>query len=149
MSWDVDDVLDEIVKAIASTLRELEQGKVVKTRTVYGDDHSIKVTTSVSVGPAIPESVPLVPPLREPLIEVFEGDNILRVLVELPGVKKEDVRVLFLDGVLRIEVSKAGRIHRRDVACKVAPGSVDVKSTTENNSVVELTFVRKRRGEGR
>ena len=49
-----------------------------------------------------------------------------------------------MDGVLRIEVSKGGRVHRRDVPCKVAPGSVEVKSTKENNSVVEITFLRKR-----
>jgi HSP20 family protein len=91
--------------------------------------------------------VPVQPrPVHEPLVDVFDEANGLRVVVELPGVKKEDVRVRFLDGVLRIEVTKGGRVHRRDVACKVAPGNVEVKSTTENNSVVEMVF--RLRGQG-
>jgi HSP20 family protein len=89
--------------------------------------------------------VPVEPPVQEPLVDVFDDEKGLRVVVELPGVEKEDIHVRFLDDVLRIEVSKGGRVHRRDVPCKVAPGSVEVKSTTQNNSVVEITFLRKRR----
>jgi HSP20 family molecular chaperone IbpA len=67
--------------------------------------------------------------------------------VELPGVRKEDVHVQFMDGILRIKVSKDGRVHQKDVPCKVPPGSIEVKSTRENNSVVEITFIRKTRGD--
>ena len=91
--------------------------------------------------------MPVEPPVQEPLVDVFDDGESLRVVVELPGVRKEDVRVRLLDGFLRIEVSKGGRVHRRDVPSKVAPGSVEVKSTTENNSVVEIAFLRKHRGD--
>jgi HSP20 family protein len=118
----------------------------VKTRRTVGDEF-IKVTTSVSIRSAIPDSVPAELPVQEPLVDVFDDSEGLRVVVELPGVRKENVRIHFLDGLLRIEVSKGGRLHRRDVPCNVAPGSVEVKSTTENNSVVEIVFLRKHRGD--
>jgi HSP20 family molecular chaperone IbpA len=148
MIWDIDDLLNELGVELAWTLKELDEGRPVKARRTVGDDF-IKVTTSVSVRTAIPESVPIEPPVQEPLVDVFDDSKGLRVVVELPGVKKEDVRVLFLDGTLRIEVSKDGKVHRRDVPCKVAPGSVEVKSTREHNSVVEITFLRRPRGEKR
>jgi hypothetical protein len=141
--WDIDDLLEELGVELAWTLKQLDEGRQVKARRTVGDDF-IKVTSSISIRSAIPESVPVEPPVQEPLVDVFDDEKGLRVVVELPGVKKEDVHVRFLDDVLRIEVSKGGRVHRRDVPCKVAPGSVEVKSTTQNNSVVEITFLRRR-----
>ncbi len=146
MIWEIDDLLEGLGRAIASTLRELEEGKVVETRSIVGDD-IVKVTTRVSIRSAMPDEVPSEPPTREPLVDVYDDSKGLRVVVELPGVKKEDVRAEFLHGVLRIEVTKAGKVHRRDIPCKVVPGTVEVKSSKENNSVVELTFRRKSRGE--
>ncbi len=143
MIWDIDDLLEELGVELAWTLKQLDEGRQVKARRTVGDDF-IKVTSSISIRSAIPESVPVEPPVQEPLVDVFDDEKGLRVVVELPGVKKEDVHVRFLDDVLRIEVSKGGRVHRRDVPCKVAPGSVEVKSTTQNNSVVEITFLRRR-----
>lgn len=145
MIWDIDDLLNELGVQLGWALKELDAGREVKTRRTVGDE-LIKVTTGVSIRSAIPDSVPVEPPVQEPLVDVFDDSAGLKVVVELPGVRKEDVRVRFLDGVLRIEVSKGGRVHRRDVPCKVAPGGVEVKSTTENNSVVEIVFLRKFRG---
>jgi HSP20 family molecular chaperone IbpA len=138
--WDIDDLLNELGMELAWTLKELDAGRQVKARRTVGDD-LIKVTTSVSIRSAIPDGVPFEPPVHEPLVDVFDDGKNLRVVVELPGVKKEGVRVRFLDGVLRIEVSKGGKVHQTDVPCKVAPGKVEVKSTTENNSVVEIVFL--------
>jgi hypothetical protein len=145
MIWDIEDLLDDLGKVIASALTELDQGKVVETRRVVGDD-MLKITTRVSIRSAVPDAVPAKPPAREPLVDVFEDREGLRVVVELPGVKKEDVRAQFLHGILRIEVTQGGKVHRRDIPCQVAPGTVEVKSSRENNSVVELTFRKKTRG---
>ena len=146
MIRDIDDLLNALGVELEWTLKELDEGREVKTSRTVGDGF-IKVSTSVSFRTAVPESAPIRPPVQEPLIDVFDDGKALRVVVELPGVKKEDVHARFLDGVLRIEVSKDGRLHRRDVPCKVAPGSVEVKSTREKNSVVEITFLRRKRGE--
>ena len=146
MIKDLDKLLADLSDVIESTLRQLEEGKVVRSTRVAGDDF-FKITTRVSVGPAIPEAIHPPPPLLEPLVDVFDDKKGLRVVVELPGVKKEDVRVRFMSGVLRIEVSRGGRLHRVDVPCKIAPGSIEIKSTEENNSVVEIKFVRSARGE--
>ena len=146
MIWDIEGLLDELGKALASTLKDLDEGRVTRTHRVVGDG-ILKVTTRVSVGPLTPESARSEPLVQEPIVDVFDDKKGLRVLVELPGVRKEDVKVRFLNGVLRIDVTKGGKLHRRELPCKVAPGSVEVKSTRENNSVVEITFLRRPRGD--
>jgi len=144
--WDIDDLLNELGVQLGWTVKELDAGREVNARRIVGDE-LVKVTASVSIRSAIPDSVPVRPAAQEPLVDVFDDSKGIKVVVELPGVKKEDVHARFLDGVLRIEVSKAGRVHRRDVPCKVPPASVEVKSITENNSVVEITFLRRPRGD--
>ena len=145
MIWDIDDLLKELGIELEWTLKELDEGREVRTRSTVGDDF-LRVTTSVSIKTAVPDNAPLmqpVPPDQEPLVDVFEDRKGLRVVVELPGVRKEDVKASLRDGLLRIEVSKGRRIHRKDVPCKLPLGGVQVKSATENNSVVEITFLRK------
>ena len=122
MIWDIDDLLEDLGRVIASTLKDLEDGKVVETRSVVGDDMSQGHHQSLDTL-AVPDSATAKPPAREPLVDVFDDAEELRVVVELPGVKKEDVRIEFLHGVLRIEVNQDGKVHRRDVLCKVAPGA--------------------------
>jgi HSP20 family molecular chaperone IbpA len=139
---ELDDLLNIFGIEIAWTLKELDEGREVKATRTVGDEF-VRVTTSVSIRSAIPDGAPAEPPVQEPLVDVYDHGERLRVVVELPGVRKEDVKVRFTDGVLRIEVSKDGRVHRRDFPCKVPPGGVEVRSTTENNSVVEITFNRK------
>jgi hypothetical protein len=142
MIWDLDDLLDEIGVVIRSSLRDLEAGKTITSHRVMGDDQ-LKVTASFSVRPAIPESRPTMPSVaQEPLVDVFHDESGLRVVVELPGIRKEDVSVRFLGDMLRIEVSKGGKTHRLDVPCVSPPGGIKVESTTHNNSVVEIRFLR-------
>jgi len=145
LTWDLDELLKELGIELERTLRDLDEGRQVDSRRTVGDDF-LKVTTSVSIRSAIPDTPPVIPPTAEPLVDVFEDAKGLKVVVELPGVRKQDVNVAVVDGFLRIEVSKGGRVHRKDVPFKLPPSGVEVKSTTENNSVVEITLLRKRRG---
>jgi hypothetical protein len=137
--WDLDDLLDQLEEAVASTLKGLDSGNVSKRESVVGAG-VVKITSGVSAGPFFPaKSYPRERP-REPLVDVFEGAKGLRVLVELPAIKKEDIKVSSLDGLLRIEISHDGTVHQEDIPCVVTPGGAEVWSTKENDSVVELTL---------
>ena len=139
MIWDLDDLLDQLEEAVASTPKGPDAGNVSKRESVVGAG-VVKITTGVSAGPLVPaKSYPGERP-REPLVDVFEDAKGLRVLVELPAIKKEGINVRFLDGLLRIEVTHDGTVHREDTPCVVTPGGAEVWSTEENDSVVELTF---------
>lgn len=49
-----------------------------------------------------------------PAIDISEGTDELTVKVELPGLKKEDVRVLFDDGMLTIQGEKREEKREKD-----------------------------------
>ena len=70
-----------------------------------------------------PEPLKGITEKREPLVDVVDGEKDVRVIAELPGVRKEDVDVQVKDGNLIISVDKrrqevpqgapASRVHHR------------------------------------
>jgi HSP20 family molecular chaperone IbpA len=83
---------------------------------------------------------------KEPLIDVIEDGEVIRVIVLLPGVRREDVRVTTAAGRLRVEVSSGDTVFTKEIQCKSAPSRIRVAASSERNSVVELVFARARGG---
>jgi HSP20 family molecular chaperone IbpA len=79
-------------------------------------------------------------PAEEPLIDVIEENEKIRVVVLFPGVRKEDVVVKTAPGMVRVEVSKGDTVYTKEIPCQSIPDEVSVSSAVENNSVVEMTF---------
>jgi hypothetical protein len=123
----------------------LEQGRFASA---VGDDRGLSARVSVNIG-FLDETVPkMAKPAaqREPLIDVMEGERDIRVVVLLPGVKREDVTVSRGPGTLRVEVSRGDTVYRKEIPCAPEPARISVVSTKENNSVVEFVFAKKGRG---
>lgn len=145
---DLDDMLSDFGEAIAVALKALDDTGVVQVNKVRVDG-PFKITTNISARIGLleglePGRMPGPPPPAEPLIEVVDDRRGLRAIALLPGIRKEDVKVYPLKGSLRIEVSKDGTVHRKDVPCDAPPSSIVVRSKTLNNSVVEIRFSRKK-----
>lgn len=140
MIKDIDDLLEELDKLLSSTLDDIENGKTVKVSRVV-DQGSVRITSEITIRSTIGDLEPYSrKQTREPLVDVFESPEGMRVVIDLPGVRKEDVKVRFAQGALRLEVTHDGRVHSRDIPTNMPGGGVQVWSTKENNSVVELTF---------
>jgi len=73
---------------------------------------------------------------REPLVDIFEEDTGLRVLVELPGAKKEDIVVEPQGPQMVVVKTKDGRFYKRIAL----PKAVDAKKAESKykNGVLEL-----------
>jgi hypothetical protein len=76
----------------------------------------------------------------QPLIDVFEGEHTVKVLVLLPGIRKEDVSVRVTGNTLTVEVRRGENVYVKELVCSSPPSSASVVSAVENNSVVELVF---------
>jgi HSP20 family protein len=78
---------------------------------------------------------------REPLIDVIESGERVSVIVELPGVKKEDIKVEAFGRSLQVEVDdEAKRFNERiELPCDVLPGSI---KASYNNGVLEISMKR-------
>jgi HSP20 family protein len=53
--------------------------------------------------------------VREPMVDVFEEEDHLLVLAELPGIGKEDVRIDVKDDVLTISAERGDKKYRKEV----------------------------------
>jgi len=53
--------------------------------------------------------------VREPIVDVFEEEDHMLVLAELPGIGKKDVKIEFKDDVLTISAERGDRKYRKEV----------------------------------
>jgi HSP20 family protein len=84
---------------------------------------------------------------REPLIDIIKGEGELRVVAEVPGVNKEDLRVSANENSITIEsVTGQQKYHKRvDL-----PDTVDPKTakSTYKNGILEVSLKLKDKGSG-
>jgi len=86
---------------------------------------------------------------REPLVDIISDNGTIRVVVELPGVEKEDIKLRCSEKILTITVDTPERKYRKEVEL---PAEVDPKigKASYKNGVLEITLnkVEKRRPSG-
>lgn len=76
---------------------------------------------------------------REPLIDVISANGEVRVVAELPGVDKKDIKLRVLDDTVTISVDTPNRKYYKEVKLK---DEVETKSgkTSYKNGVLEVTL---------
>jgi HSP20 family protein len=77
--------------------------------------------------------------VREPMVDVFEEDDHLLVVAELPGIGKDDVRIDVKDDVLTIVAERGDKKYRKEV---LLPRSVSKEKmqVSCNNGVLEIKY---------
>lgn len=172
-SWfpDVDDMMREMDKMMQEAFKNFEQQvpkNLVKERKL--DDGStvremgpIVYGYSVKIGPdgkpeirkfgnidAFPNVLGgglAVKEEREPLVDVIKGNDEVRIVAEVPGVSKEDLKLTADDSALTIEsVTGEPRYHKHiDL-----PDAVDPKTakSTYKNGILEVSFKLRKKGDG-
>ncbi|MFQ5762315.1 MAG: archaeal heat shock protein Hsp20 [Candidatus Bathyarchaeia archaeon] len=81
---------------------------------------------------------------REPLVDVVSTDGEVKIVAELPGVEKRDIKLHATEATLTISVDKPGRRYRKELQL---PEEVDVANakSTYNNGVLEVTLPKLKR----
>jgi len=84
---------------------------------------------------------------REPLVDVMETDEEVKVVAELPGVEKEDIKLYGTEDTLTISVDTPERKYYKKVEL---PSKVDTKKTKASykNGVLEVTLKKRKEPEG-
>jgi len=85
------------------------------------------------------KGLPQVREEREPLVDVVETNSEIRVVVELPGVEKRDIKLCGTEDSLEISVDTPNYKYGKEVKL---PAKVRVKEakSTYKNGVLEVTF---------
>jgi HSP20 family protein len=94
------------------------------------------------VGGARPARADEAPPAREPLTDILESGDQVRVIMELPGVDREDIKVSAYDRCLDLEVRDQRRRPAKhlDLPCEVVPDSA---RASYKNGVLEVVMQRR------
>ncbi|MEJ5293269.1 MAG: archaeal heat shock protein Hsp20 [Candidatus Methanosuratincola sp.] len=82
---------------------------------------------------------------REPLVDIIEGENDVRVVAELPGVEKEDIKVYATEKTITIDVSGKERSYYKELEL---PVEVDPSNSRSNykNGILEVILLKKKEG---
>jgi HSP20 family protein len=88
------------------------------------------------------EKGPAVAEVREPLIDVFDEEDHLLVIAELPGVEAKNIKFEVRDDVLEISGGQRDRRYHKEI---LLPEVVDAKEATSShhNGVFELKLPKK------
>jgi HSP20 family protein len=80
---------------------------------------------------------------REPLADVNVSDKEVKVVIEMPGVKKEDIKINAYDGAVEVVSNDPQRKYHRTLEL---PKEADIETAKSayNNGILEVTFVKKK-----
>jgi len=163
--FEIDEMMKEMEKMFEESMKEFE-GKVPKelVRERELPDGTIRKEWgpfvygySVTIGPdgkpVIREFGNVKPSLgaggrfalkdeREPLVDVMSSGEEIKVIAELPGVNREEIRVSATENIITIQADTPERKYRKDIEL---PDEVDPASakSTYKNGILEITFKRK------
>ena len=77
---------------------------------------------------------------REPLVDINTTDTEVKVVVEMPGIRKEDIKINTYDSQLEIATSKdAQRKYHKNIELP-EQAEIETAKSVYNNGVLEVTF---------
>jgi HSP20 family protein len=112
-----------------------EFGNVKPSRSSSGSEGFTGHTDKIGSSPQISAE-------REPLADVNVTDKEIKVVLEIPGIKKEDIRITAYDGTLEVATNDPQRKYHRTLEL---PQEADIETakSTYNNGILEVTFKKK------
>ena len=80
-------------------------------------------------------------------MDIIEDDDIIRVLADLPGIEKQDIKLHATVRGITINAENADRKYNKELKF---PAEIDRSSakSTYRNGVLEITFSKKRKDSG-
>ncbi len=80
---------------------------------------------------------------REPLADVNSTQNEVKVVFEMPGIKKEDIKIKAYDGAVEVIADNPQRKYHKTIEL---PNDADIETakSTYNNGILEVTFDKKK-----
>jgi HSP20 family protein len=144
---------------LVEKLNELSQsGKELSQTKEFGDGKQVKgiygFTVKMGIGGQEPRVEPfgnirrdvhsgntVVQEVREPVVDIFEEENHILLVAEMPGVCVEDVKIELLEDLLTICAERGEKKYRKEV---LLPGvfSKEKMQVSGNNGVLEIKFPR-------
>ena len=102
------------------------------------------VKAGKTVGPYIGANKPQITAEREPLSDIATTDKEVKVVLEMPGIKKDDIKINAYEQ--KVEIKTADNAQRKYHKIIDLPKSAEIETarSTYNNGILEVTFDKKK-----
>lgn len=86
---------------------------------------------------------PVVEEVREPIVDIFDEEDHISVIAELPGVSGDEIKVEVAGDILNLTASDRDRKYAKEI---LLPGKVKPESvkTSYRNGILEITMEKKK-----
>src|ERR671921_1473833 len=86
---------------------------------------------------------------REPLADVVSTDKEVKVVVEMPGINKEDIKVNAFDNTVEISTSEKSERKYHKIVELPPDANIDSVKSNFRNGILEITFNKKETPKGK
>jgi HSP20 family protein len=86
---------------------------------------------------------PLISPEREPLADVTTTDKEVKVVVEIPGVSKENIKVNIYDNSVEVTATDTEKRKYHEVVDIPPETDIETATSTYKNGILEIIFKKK------
>jgi HSP20 family protein len=138
---DIDQLINSMFRAASSSF---EEGSVQSPNTVY---YGYQVTVGPDGKPHVREFGNVKPTRRgnfevgsrEPFVETMmdEKENVMKIVAEMPGIRKEDIQLEVTDGAITIRAQNGERKYDTEVPLNT-PVEASSTKASYNNGVLEV-----------
>ncbi len=144
--------LEKLARTIDELAKEGEVRKVSKEGPVTVEYRRTvryirpEPTAPVPEAPRIeikPRPIEVEAPPKESLVDVFERDDHISVVVELPGVKEEDIKFETAGSTLKIKIHTPSGEVERDISIAGAEGVKGIAGASFKNGILEIKLSKK------
>ncbi len=163
---DIDKIFEEMMKRMEEMMEGFTEIDEKKLEEFLRDPNAKVYGYSITIGPdgkprikefgnikptieAIEEGKEELMGAREPLTEVYKEKGNLKIVAEVPGVNKEDIKLSIVDDdLLEIKVDTASRKYYKKVKLPAIPDESKIKARYVNG-ILEVTIPIKKEKEKR
>lgn len=140
MTFNVDDLIKELNSLMALVA---DAGTASKNLTNNQKIMGVGVSSNISIRVGLLESLnqnhnELAN--KDPLVDVLATNDSIKLIAQIPGIKKEDIETNVHEGFIEVKMRKGNSMFYKNIPCDVRPEKIAVKSVAYNNSVLEIVF---------
>ncbi len=109
----------------------------------FGNIKSLNDSSVKKIGTQ-PDNISQISAEREPLVDVNMTDKEVKVVVEMPGIRKEDIKIKAYDSQVEVTTSKdAQRKYHKNIELPEL-AEIETARSVYNNGILEITFDKKK-----
>ena len=86
---------------------------------------------------------PVVEEVREPIVDVFDEKDYIRLIAELPGVSEDKIKIEVTGDILNLTASDTDKKYAKEILLPSKVNSQSLK-TTYKNGILEITLEKER-----